>query len=1047
MSVNHSLSRERWQVLEPLLNAALDLEHDERAAYVNSIGARDTRLRADLAALLAACEESATLFAEPAVVQFEPLLTEEVALPSLVGDRYQLVRVIARGGMGTVYLADDPRHGRQVAIKVLHPRVARRIGRDRFRREIEIAARLSHPHILALHDSGEITTADDVRLLYYVSPFVTGESLRARLERVPALTLDETLRLGREVAQALDYAHRQGVVHLDVKPENILLQDGHAIVADFGIAHAMSDVGDLSSPDEMPVLGTPSYMSPEHARGARDVDGRSDIYALGCVLCEMILGRRPFAAASTAKAAERSRAVAASTCEELVERSSRATATAIVRAMAPERDDRFQTAEAFATALAVPTRPPTKRAWRRSALAAAALLVITSPAAVLWARNRSHLDDELIAVAPFNVAQPSLELWKEGMVDVLARNFDGAGSLRSVPATVAVKKWTGRVDAQSARELGVRTGARLVLFGGLIAAGDSVRASATVIDVHTGQTLAEVEQRDLETRMDRLSDSLTVAVLRELQRSRRLDMARATSAPTGSLPALKAYLKGEQFYRVARWDSAQLHFERALSLDSTFALAYHRLGGVRRWRDSNDVLDSRTFVLMQRASRFARGLAPRERLLTTIDSLYAEAFFAWQRGMRGGTNFVEEQTAVARLIATIGDGLVRYPNDPELSFLLGEARGQFDRDVELGERNDRELLALYDRTIALDSTFAPAYLAPVGLAAYLDGAASALRYTRAYLALTPTGPKSQLLRLDAELLDPSRASSLDVARLVDTLPPAGLCEAVNVLRHIPDETELIQRFAKALAEKATRGEQTSVPGCAAGGLVDGLLFRGHLREAALIAANQAHWLTPVVTLHQADYGIVATEVARADLHRLVTAARRGINVRFYPWWAADGDTAAIRAYITTSESSIKTRAHDPSAVELLRANIAAGNAYLALARRDTGAALSQLLSTRDTLHACWHMNRATTANLLVAIGWYREAAQRLERRWPGTSECSDGVDDVEWTLTRARVFDKLGRRDEARANYEFVARAWRTADPELQPRVREARAAIARLQK
>lgn len=1046
MSVNHSLSRERWLVLEPLLNAALDLEPAERAAYADSVSAGDTRLRADLVALLDACEESATLFAEPAVVQFEPLLTDEMALPSLVGGRYHLVRVIARGGMGTVYLADDPRHGRQVAIKVLHPRVARRIGRDRFRREIEIAARLSHPHILALHDSGEIMSADDETLLYYVSPFVTGESLRARLARAPALTRDEIVRLGREVAQALDYAHRQGVVHLDVKPENILLQDGHAIVADFGIAHAMSDVGDLSSPDEMPVLGTPAYMSPEHARGARDVDGRSDIYALGCVLCEMVLGRRPFPASSAAKAAERTRAVAGSAFAELVERSSRATATAIVRAMAPDRADRFQTAGELAAALAASPRPALRRGWRRSALVAAALLVITSPAAVLWARGRSHLDAELIAVAPFDVAQPSLELWKEGMVDVLSRNFDGAGSLHAVPATIAVKKWTGRVDAQSARKFGVRTGARLVLFGGLMAAGDSVRASAMVIDAHTGQTLVEVEQRDLETRLDRLSDSLTVAVLRELQRARHLDMARATSAPTASIPALKAYLKGEQFYRAALWDSAQLHFERALALDSTFALAYHRLGGVRRWRDSSDVPDSRTLVLMQRGSRFARGLAPRERLLTTIDSLYAEAFFAWQRGMRDGTSFADEQIVVSRLIAAIGDGLVRYPNDPELSFLLGEARGQFDRDVEVGERNDRELLALYDRTIALDSTFAPAYLAPVGLAAYLDGAESALRYTRAYLTLSPTGPKSQLLRLDATLLDPSRASSLDVARLVDTLPPAGICEAVNVLRHIPDETELMLRFARALAEKANRGVQANMPGCAAG-VVDGLMFRGHLREAARMAATQAHWLTPVVTMHQADYGIVATEVARADFQRLVAASRRGLNVRLYSWWAADGDTSAIRAYISTSEWSLKSRARDSSKIALLLANVAAGNAYLALARRDTAAALAQLLSTRDTLHACWHMNRATTANVLVAIGWYREAAQRLERRWPGTSECSDGVDDIEWTLTRARVFDKLGRRDEARANYEFVERAWRTADPELQPRVREARTAIARLHK
>ena len=238
------MSRERWRVLEPLLDAALDLD----AARATDIHRSDVRARPASArrvrsALLAACERADTILTEPAAIAYQPLLSHEVPmLPPLLGGRYRIVREIGRGGMATVYLADDPKHGRQVAVKVLHGEVARLIGRERFLREIEFAARLSHPHILPLHDSGEVAGhgSGDPGFLYFVSPFVTGESLRDRMQHEPRLPTDDMLRLGREIAQALDYAHRQGVVHLDVKPENILLQDGHAIIADFGIARAMS---------------------------------------------------------------------------------------------------------------------------------------------------------------------------------------------------------------------------------------------------------------------------------------------------------------------------------------------------------------------------------------------------------------------------------------------------------------------------------------------------------------------------------------------------------------------------------------------------------------------------------------------------------------------------------------------------------------------------------------------------------------------------------------------------------------------------------------
>ena len=217
-------------------------------------------------------------------------MTSPVArLTSALADRYRLGRELGQGGMATVYLAEDLRHGRKVAIKVLHPELSAVLGGERFLAEIKVTANLQHPHILGLIDSGE---ADG--LLYYVMPYVAGESLRARLARERQLPVEEALRLAREVASALDYAHRQGVVHRDIKPENILLQDGAALVADFGIALAVQQAGGSRMTQTGMSLGTPAYMSPEQAMGEREIGARSDVYALGAMTYEMLAGEPPF---------------------------------------------------------------------------------------------------------------------------------------------------------------------------------------------------------------------------------------------------------------------------------------------------------------------------------------------------------------------------------------------------------------------------------------------------------------------------------------------------------------------------------------------------------------------------------------------------------------------------------------------------------------------------------------------------------------------------------------------------------------------------------
>jgi serine/threonine-protein kinase len=217
-------------------------------------------------------------------------------LTTAIADRYRIERELGAGGMATVYLAHDVKHERKVALKVLRPELAAVIGAERFLAEIKVTANLQHPHILPLHDSGEADT-----FLYYVMPFVEGETLRDKIDREKQLGVEEALEITRSVAAALDYAHRQEVIHRDIKPENILLHDGQALVADFGIALALSHAGGARLTETGLSIGTPHYMSPEQAMGDRELDARSDVYSLGAMLYEMLAGDPPYTG-STAQA-------------------------------------------------------------------------------------------------------------------------------------------------------------------------------------------------------------------------------------------------------------------------------------------------------------------------------------------------------------------------------------------------------------------------------------------------------------------------------------------------------------------------------------------------------------------------------------------------------------------------------------------------------------------------------------------------------------------------------------------------------------------------
>ena len=262
-----------------------------------------------------------------------------------LADRYRIERELGRGGMATVYLAEDLKHGRQVAIKLLTPEIAAAIGPERFRREIEIVARLTHPHILALHDSG---VADG--RLYYVMPYIEGESLRGKIARESPLSVEDALRLAREIAGALEYAHNRGLIHRDVKPENVLLSDGIALVADFGIANVMQD-GDATALTAVGTsVGTPSYMAPEQISGSAAIDGRADVYSLGCVVYEMLTGKPPFIG-PTQFLVHQHLSVEPRSVSDVRPEVPRCVADAIAKALAKKPEDRHETATRFAEAL------------------------------------------------------------------------------------------------------------------------------------------------------------------------------------------------------------------------------------------------------------------------------------------------------------------------------------------------------------------------------------------------------------------------------------------------------------------------------------------------------------------------------------------------------------------------------------------------------------------------------------------------------------------------------------------------------------------------
>src|SRR5436309_9151160 len=486
--------------------------------------------------------------------------------------------------MATVYLARDLRHGRPVAIKVLRPEIAAALGPERFLREIELAARLTHPHILPLHDSGQAGG-----FLYYVMPYIEGESLRERLEREGPLPLDDALRITREVASALSDAHSHNVVHRDIKPENILLSGGEAVVADFGIARAITRAAGSGLTETGIPVGTPAYMSPEQASGGGLVDGRSDIYSLGCVLYEMLVGEPPFTGPNAQVVIAKRFTDPVPSVRRLRETISLPTEAAVSKALAKAPADRFATAAEFVEALAAPAQRVRNTGRRTSRLAAGAGLAATllAGAAGFFVLSRRHGTPTLagptgqsIAVLPFvNVSgAPQEEYLSDGISEELINALSKLPQLQVVarPSSFAFKG-----KNEDVRQIGHALQVATVLGGSVRRAANHLRVTAQLTDARNGYNLwSETYDREMGD-VFAVEDEISHAIMRALQvHLVSGDSLKLLRRPTRDVEAYELYLKGRYFYNKGGFGPVQqalAYFQQALAHDSNYALAY---GGI-----------------------------------------------------------------------------------------------------------------------------------------------------------------------------------------------------------------------------------------------------------------------------------------------------------------------------------------------------------------------------------------------------------------------------------------------------------------------------------
>ena len=984
-------------------------------------------------------------------------------LRKALSDRYTIEREIGSGGMAVVFLAHDLRHDRKVALKVLRPELAAALGTERFLREIRLAAQLQHPHILPLHDSGD---ADG--FLYYVMPYVDGETLEERISREGALPLPDAVRTLREVIDALASAHAKGVVHRDIKPANILLSGSHAFVTDFGVAKAVSEATgrqDLTLAGM--ALGTPAYMAPEQATADPSIDHRADIYAAGALGYELLTGRPPFHGTSPQAI------LAAHVTQEPEPVTQRRQdippqlAGLIMRCLAKDPKDRPQTAAELLPELESITasgetspslRPisPGQR-LRRWALIGGATVVA---ALLLFVFTRDGgepvaptVSANAVAVLPFSVrGSEEFEYLGEGMVNLLNTKLDGAGNLRTVDQRALLsyvgREKTATLNPAEGRTVAERFGAGLYIMGDIVEVGGNLQITASLYDV--GQGKAAVGEATASGTADELMtslvDQLAAGLLIKMRGGPGARVTRLAGVTTASLPAYRAYLEGEAAFRAGRYEAATAALQRAVALDSLFALAYYRLSLAAEYATREDVSIAAASQALRHAGR-----------LSDHDRRFLEGFVAWRQGAHAKAEQIYREI------------LGTYPDDVEAWFQIGEvlfhanplhgrsfteSRVAFERVLEY-EPNDPTPLIHLARIAAAEQRFDD-----------LD------TIIQEFLIQSPGSDRElELLALqafaknDSEMVD----RVLDRLERATDIPVAMAALDVAAWGQHPRGTE---RLATILTQP-TRSAQ--VRGIGHAWLAHAMLSTGHweaaraqldayarLDPATALEFRAALAMLPFLPTPESEIEALLQELQRVDPSRIPEAGGNPF-VYFNPHHAVHplileylkGQLAA-RVGKSTEALEHADRLGSitvPDGSGTLAADVALSiESQVAYRAGQMNEALKLIEQVRSEMFyqgtltsplRAAAFERFWRAELLneagreqEALAWYRQISNLsvFELVYLPISH-----------LRQAEIYERLGENDKAVEHYARFIDLWRDADEELQPLVRDAKERVAQL--
>jgi tetratricopeptide (TPR) repeat protein/TolB-like protein len=950
-------------------------------------------------------------------------------LAAALAGRYVLEREIGAGGMATVYLARDLRHKRSVAVKVVRPELGGPEGVERFLREIELAARLQHPHILPVFDSGAFNDDAGSSVPYFVMPYVEGETLRQRLQREGRLPIETATTLAAEVADALAYAHAHGVVHRDIKPENILLSGGHAVVADFGVARALEQgaateatAASTSLTRAGIAIGTPLYMSPEQATGDV-VDARSDQYSLACVLYEMLAGQPPFTGPShqsiIAKSLSTPRPHVARARPEV----SPELEQVVLRAMALDPAERYPDMGALGAALRAARGAPGRGARRRLIIAsAAALLAAAAAGGWLATRSSGHRvapAAETLAVLPFRTSGPGVEFLSEGMMDLLATNLRGVAGIKAVDPRAVLREWgkdRGSDDLTRALAVGRGLDAGSVVLGSAVSTGGKVRVVADLYSID-GERLGRAQVDGPADSVLNVVDRLSLALLRDVWRSKEpVPHLRLASLTTDSIEALRSYLQGERYYRRLNWDSALVAYTRAVESDSTFALAHLRRAQVFGWTGGYGNKESHEAVAA--GVRFGNRLPPRDRRLLIGYRLFDE----------GKPAAIDSLRAFVRA----------YPDDVEGWYLLGESMFHIQA---YRPSPPESVWAVFDSVLRRDSTLFPALIHPLDLALLYRDRAEFNRYFLSFEHTAPPGKVSAMRTAASVIWGPPPTDKALLGAMVEQA--SWIIQAAFSSYQRPDATSetVLQLFTKA---QDVSPRSPSLLGRAFAVRAHALAGVGRWREAKVLldslrsidagkASGIEAWAI-VLGLAPPSFNPVLDSVVKA-MPAGPGAEYADAMLHVLKGQVGEGRRILARALASRDSASMPAT---------IRGLMMAGDGWAALLQGDSVGGIRRMRAGLDLSAAPNEESAFPRLQLALSL------AARPETRGEGIRWLRYGFETLPLYkpitfLALGRTYEAAGQRDSAAMAYRRFLRLWDKADPELQGRVREARDALQEL--